>query len=128
MEATLGFGRCLKHLPVAVICKPEASGYKLYCFVRFVLYALRNALAVCMSLQGSSCCVDPQAEEFAFAEAKALEYTIEEDLRSFGKGATVLEKASLPSLSLAVPCLSGIWTQMEIAGIAEQVNTHWIGA
>lgn len=53
-----------------------------------------------MSCQSSFCHVDLQAEEFAYAEARALEYTIEEDLRSFGKGATVLEKASTPSLCL----------------------------
>ncbi|KAK9827472.1 hypothetical protein WJX74_004500 [Apatococcus lobatus] len=33
-----------------------------------------------------------RVEKFASDEARALEYTIETDLRSFGKGATVLEK------------------------------------
>ncbi len=41
-----------------------------------------------------------QVEKFASDEARALEYTIESDLRSFGKGATVIEKVCVRFVNL----------------------------
>lgn len=57
-----------------------------------------------------SCCCPLQIEEDLQKEVREVEYALEGDLKSFGKGFTIIEQVQLyiPLSSTRLPCLNAI--------------------